>query len=740
MKNLYSPQSISFDAEQPGAICLTMDWFANKAYYPPRAGVVIEPLVNGQVAFGAVHDAIEQARHSVDIITWGFDPAMRFKRPGGLRIGELLADRGRKGAKVRVLVWRNLLAALKENTTPGAGIGGSGGSATGFGMDSATPADNKIFHLDRLRTHNLKTLERLRSTLRDSRRPGTAHDPEAAAQLQARITQLESENADIESALYRSEAQGYNQLSGSGGTQQDPWGQIYTRDWFKSVHNSQMNNVEFRTRDFLQTAHSVMNNDQVRRVRGRFDILQHLLQAEGISALSLGQMLLLTQFASHHQKMVLVDYGKSNATGFVMGHNMHRNYWDTDAHLFDDRAAGRDPGFGPWQDISMQVKGPVLTDLSQNFAQAWDLEKLWYDRWFAKESLEAERNALPIPRVATRGPHSVAQICRTQPQDDERSILEHYLKALGNARDYVYMENQYFRYPDFARRLGNIAQVRKSRGVPGDLYLFVVTNTPDSGTASATTYAMLKGLGQEQLMPQVQRDLSQSLKENQDEIDRLNDDLHPDPYIRRSQLNRVARLESKNAALREQGITPPVEQRMAGLKKGDIPELAANANDDEKPYELSDIPGLKVVVATLATSDPAPGSAPIQRFSPEVEAALGAPPLAARYKHIYVHSKLLLVDDLYTLLSSANINIRSMHSDTELGIAQPNPELARPLRQKLWEMHAGELRGSSLENYRLWNDQMDKNWRAQNEGNPLNSHLLRFWDVTTPYSPAFTVD
>lgn len=71
-------------------------------------------------------------------------------------------------------------------------------------------------------------------------------------------------------------------------------------------------------------------------------------------------------------------------------------------------------------------------------------------------------------------------------------------------------------------------------------------------------------------------------------------------------------------------------------------------------------------------------------MSAEAEAALGAPPLKARYKHIYVHSKLLLVDDLYTLLSSANINVRSMHSDKRIGVAQPNPDLARAMREELW--------------------------------------------------------
>ncbi len=501
-----------------------------------------------------------------------------------------------------------------------------------------------------------------------------------------------------------------------------------------------MQNVEFRTRDFEQTARPVMNGEQVRLVNGRLQSLIHLLRADGIDDLGIGQLLVLTQFASHHQKMVLVDYGSPQAIGFVMGHNMHRNYWDTSAHLFDDRAAGRDPGFGPWQDISMQVQGPVLADLSRNFSEAWDLETPWYKRWFSTPSLTAERDALPLPKIATPASNSVAQICRTQPQDDERSILEHYLKALGNATDYVYMENQYFRYAGFAERLRKTAQVRKARGVPGDLYLFVVTNTPDSSDASKTTYDMMKGLGQEQLMPQVQRDLAHDLREKREQLKQVRENLHPDPYVRRGQENNIERLERKIEVLEEKGVTPEVEQRLGDLGVQEIPGLAKNTGEDDKPYQLVEVPGLKVVVATLATSDPAPGSPPPARLSAEAEAALGAPPLKARYKHIYVHSKLLLVDDLYTLLSSANINVRSMHGDSELGIAQPNPDLASAMREELWGLHAYEVAATTKDNFELWNQTMDKNWKQQRNDQPLTSHLLRFWDVITPYSPSFTVD
>ncbi|MFK7676401.1 hypothetical protein ACI7MK_23025, partial [Pseudomonas sp. 2024-204] len=392
--------------------------------------------------------AIENARHSVDIITWGFDPAMRLKRPGGLRVGDLLAAKGKQGLTVRVLVWRNVLADFVEKTLPGIGLGGSGGTALGSGIMNGSAADNEVFRLDKRRTQNLQKIGwlgqdlLLAEYLRKNKSP--SYDPVFVAKAALRLKEWQDENAEINRLAEEQEsAQGYNKISGSGGTQHDPWGQIYTRDWFKNVNSSRMNNVEFRTRDFDSTTETVMNDEQSSIVRGRFAILRDLLNAEGISDLSIGQMVLLTQFASHHQKMVLVDYGTPQAIGFVMGHNLHRNYWDTDAHLFDDLKAGRDKGFGPWQDISMKVTGPVLVDLSHNFAQAWDLENLWYTRWFAATSLRKERDALLIPDVVTTTAHSVAQVCRTQPQYGEKSILEHYIKAIGNARDYVYMENQY---------------------------------------------------------------------------------------------------------------------------------------------------------------------------------------------------------------------------------------------------------------------------------------------------------
>ena len=74
---------------------LTMPWFASKSRYPPRAANVVQPLINGQRAFEAVHNAINAATKSIDIISWGLDPSMRLLRPSGERLGTLLEQRAR---------------------------------------------------------------------------------------------------------------------------------------------------------------------------------------------------------------------------------------------------------------------------------------------------------------------------------------------------------------------------------------------------------------------------------------------------------------------------------------------------------------------------------------------------------------------------------------------------------------------------------------------------------------------
>lgn len=57
---------------------------------------------------------------------------------------------------------------------------------------------------------------------------------------------------------------------------------------------------------------------------------------------------------------------------------------------------------------------------------------------------------------------------------------------------------------------------------------------------------------------------------------------------------------------------------------------------------------------------------------------------------VYIHSKLMVADDAKAIVSSANLNARSMHWDVEAGIVVTDAAFAGSLRADLWQAHLGE--------------------------------------------------
>lgn len=81
-----------------------------------------------------------------------------------------------------------------------------------------------------------------------------------------------------------------------------------------------------------------------------------------------------------------------------------------------------------------------------------------------------------------------------------------------------------------------------------------------------------------------------------------------------------------------------------------------------------------------------------------------------KYNDIYVHSKLLLVDDVFFTLGSANVNARSMEGDSELNISCPSPDLTKQWRERLWEIHTKNSPEIELrDEFRRWGDEMASN-------------------------------
>ncbi|WP_414441098.1 phospholipase D-like domain-containing protein [Burkholderia sp. 22PA0106] len=394
---------------------------------------------------------------------------------------------------------------------------------------------------------------------------------------------------------------------------------------------------------------------------------------------------------SHHQKMVLIDYEvPSQAVGFVMGHNTLDAYWDDDAH----RYARMHPRFGrngetPRQDMSALVTGPILEHLNVNFCRAWQRS--------AKVDLLSRRKtyAAQLKVRPGMGTPVMAQINRTQSQEGVRNIKALYLQAVNNATQFIYIENQYFRWAPLAEKIKAVAQQHvlagRDPGKHGPLYLFVVTNSTDDavGMGTGTTYDMLDSLGRADTMPNVAR-VSRSEQLGRDFQSAMNEAV---------------------AARLDHGADGGARREAARKKLDALRQQFRDNRDVDKPILPQEIPGLKIHVCTLVAPD-----SPAKQWMP-----------------VYVHSKIMIVDDVFLTHGSANINLRSMEVDSELNICHEHSGVTQALRRRLWGMHTGgrgaqDLPGDAFEE---WGRVIDRNADTQAKNDAPKASLVGFMRTST---------
>jgi phosphatidylserine/phosphatidylglycerophosphate/cardiolipin synthase-like enzyme len=100
----------------------TMQWFLENdvASHPIHNNNDLRFLVCGEEGFNAIETDLRAATSTIDLVCWGFDPAMELSRmsattdlqftghrhwPRGTTFGDLLAEKGRQGIQVRLLLW-----------------------------------------------------------------------------------------------------------------------------------------------------------------------------------------------------------------------------------------------------------------------------------------------------------------------------------------------------------------------------------------------------------------------------------------------------------------------------------------------------------------------------------------------------------------------------------------------------------------------------------------------------------
>ncbi|WP_321956248.1 phospholipase D-like domain-containing protein [Burkholderia cenocepacia] len=623
----------------------TVQWLLEKCEKNPITyGNALQFFICGQEGFKEIEKDIRNAKSTVDIVCWGFDPGMELVRTGkqwkrGQTYGELLDEittRARNPVRVRLLIWYDLLASTKQNNMPGYTDAKHGPLGSPYGNHARHDYCVKWWQDNLASSRSVK-----------GRNPNL--------QIVLRSIARSDVKALIDTVPKEKDEPAY--------------------EWYNPVDEAG----------------------------------------------------LLWNFPTHHQKPILIDYaydGGRHAVGYVMGLNSVTDYWDCKSHKIDHSlretwSASKVDGeqqqarttqnprnrvgtgqYGharPLQDYACRVVGPALKRLHQNFEQGWN--------FFAPSALKTKELAeLPpqIPTLPKNSRHAV-QIVRTQPHEREKSIKEVYFQATSYARNYIYIENQYFYYPEFARhlkeqrgkfcdawdRLSNkpISEVPK-------LHLFIVIPHPEDDGMVPRTFDTLTEFGRSETMPN-QVDLVDSGKMSQN-------------YKNSKDAKYAINLKD------EHGRPMTVMGRHKVLDRPSVEELESTL-------------GLKVSVARLRTSGIVRGK--------------------MAYREIYIHSKLMLIDDVFVTLGSANLNQRSMSVDSEINIAATGEEWAAKLRERVFMLHSGGKVGGTGERELIpdafddWIKQMDRNLLMMKGGGVLEGFLLPFEDyrATTTMHASVTV-
>lgn len=98
-------------SETAGTTLCSGQWLLEQPDDPEQwTRTELDVKICGQKGFEAIADDILHARQSIDIICYGFDPAMEVQRKGsqwprGTTFGDLLAQRALAGVRIRVLCW-----------------------------------------------------------------------------------------------------------------------------------------------------------------------------------------------------------------------------------------------------------------------------------------------------------------------------------------------------------------------------------------------------------------------------------------------------------------------------------------------------------------------------------------------------------------------------------------------------------------------------------------------------------
>ncbi|KAL5219198.1 hypothetical protein ABZP36_019882 [Zizania latifolia] len=445
---------------------------------------------------------------------------------------------------------------------------------------------------------------------------------------------------------------------------------------------------------------------------------------------------------THHQKTVIVDGGGNplaNASpglvSFLGGIDLCDGRYDTQDHpLFrtlgtTNRGDFHQPNFigasinkggprEPWHDIHCRIEGPAAWDVLDNFEQRWrkqgdgdnllvTLDKSWAARE-AIQQADAESWSVQVFRSIDGGaaagfpenPDDAAAAGLVSGKDHviERSIQDAYIQAIRRARDFIYIENQYF--------LGSSYAWRRDDGVPVD------------------------GINALNLIP---KELSLKIMSKIEAGERFAVyvvvPMWPEGVPESGSVQAILDWQRRTMEMMYKDVALAIQAK--GLQANPKDYLSFFCLGNRESYTAGEY-------------------SPPERPDPDSDYMRAQ---QARRFMIYVHAKMMIVDDEYIIVGSANINQRSMDggrdSEIAMGAYQPSylASSNRPARGQvhgfrlaLWQEHLGRaaaaaaagdlLRPSSLACVQWVNHVAKQHWDMFASDTPpqgdLPGHLMAY--------------
>lgn len=707
----------------------------------------------GKDSFERIAQDIQTAEESIDIIGLGFDPAMELERKPGLwgqrgtTYGDLLRDaaqgklKSKKKVKVRLLVWRDdLVVAIAGENMPGykqsagyeAGAAAWRGATKGYGQPVERPSLPDS------------------TSVQDQREVFNSHwysDVVAGKIEGLSLRTRGGVNADVVAALKAEAKAGASAL---GGLERLGFEMLAT-------HHQKTIVIDYEGR------HPRAYVMGLNSITDYWDTAEHVF-----NDLKRGQ----------------------NFEGDDKDHSVGKD-WKS--------ASSGQPTLKPYQDFVCRIEGDALVAVYKNFVDAWN--KATGTGKSAGSPISGNFDVKAAPARLFKnltGACSRAQIVRTLPDKDggERSIERLYYQASSFARHYIYIENQYFQNTDWAHALKTARQkfVEECAAAKPPvavaaipvLHVMVVVPTPERGLMVPRTHDTVTELGQGDSMPDQDKRLRKELADQSRSEREMADyetrrqaydtqharDVPSLPYAsikappyKPAALSAMAQSLKDAGGAKESQATRDLLSKSLGMRtlvaslwtyddhwNQDQLPVAKRIEEEAKTYALKKKEWEeRPFLATARAGDRQPTTLnpPLHANRPDPGFQGAKPPdrskelqnaTAQRYREIYIHSKLMVIDDSMFTLGSANLNVRSFAVDSEINIASDDALKAQDLRQRVWIQHTkGRFDGGGdateqaamAETFKQWTREASDNMKNKKNGDSLTSFLVKFLDERT---------